>query len=53
MMERLQIIADYFGFLRQQKKWVLLPLVILLLIFGALIVLVESSPIVAFIYTVF
>ena len=53
IMKKLQIIVEYFEFLREQKKWWLFPVVILLLLFGGLVVLTESSPLVAFIYTIF
>jgi len=52
-MEKLRIIAEYFEFLTRQKKWWLLPIVILLLLFGVLVVFTESSPLAAFIYTIF
>jgi hypothetical protein len=52
-MEKLRIIAEYFEFLRQQKKWWLLPIVILLLLLGVLVIFTESSPLAAFIYTIF
>jgi len=52
-MEKLRIIAEYFAFLREQKKWWLLPIVIVLLLFGALAIFTESSSLAAFIYTIF
>ena len=52
-METLRIIAEYFQFLRQQKKWWLLPIVILLLLLGVFVTFTESSPLAAFIYTIF
>jgi hypothetical protein len=52
-MEKLRIIAEYFEFLTRQKKWWLLPIVILLLLFGVLVIFTESSPLAAFIYTIF
>jgi hypothetical protein len=52
-MEKLRIIAEYLEFLMQQKKWWLLPIVILLLLFGVLVIFTESSPLAAFIYTIF
>ena len=52
-MEKLRIIAEYFEFLTRQKKWWLLPIVILLLLFGVLVIFTENSPLAAFIYTIF
>jgi len=52
-MQKLQIIAEYFRFLRQQKKWWMLPMVTLLLVLGLLMLFAQSSPLAPFIYTVF
>ena len=46
-------IADFWGFLKERKKWWLLPMVLVLLLFGALIVLTSGSAIAPFIYTLF
>jgi hypothetical protein len=47
------IIREFWGFLKQNKKWWLLPLVLTLLIFGVLIFLSSSSGLAPFIYTLF
>jgi len=47
------IIAEMWGFLLNQKKFWLFPIVIILAIFGALIVLSQGSAIAPFIYTLF
>lgn len=52
-MERLEIIAAYLQFLRQQKKWWMFPMVILLMLLGMLVGLTQGSPLAPFIYTVF
>ena len=52
-MSKLRIIGDYFSFLRQQKKWWLLPIAIALVVFGALIVLSQGSALAPFIYALF
>jgi len=44
---------DLYGFLRARKKFWLLPMMIVLLLFGALVVLGEGSALAPFIYTVF
>jgi len=46
-------LKDLWGFLRERKKFWLLPIIIVLLFFGALIVLTSGSAIAPFIYTVF
>jgi len=44
---------DLWGFLKERKKWWLLPMVLVLLLFGALIVLTSGSAVAPFIYTLF
>jgi competence protein ComGC len=46
-------ISDLWGFLKERKKWWLLPMVIVLLLFGVLIVMTSGSAIAPFIYTLF
>lgn len=45
-------LAETWAFLRENKKWWLLPIVAVLLIFGVL-VLLSSSAVAPFIYTLF
>ncbi len=52
-MGKAAIIAQYFEFLRHNKKWWLLPIVLLLVLLGALIVLTQTSALAPFIYTLF
>jgi hypothetical protein len=47
------IIRELWTFLRVRKKFWLLPIVSLMLLFGALLVLAQSSAIAPFIYTLF
>lgn len=47
------IIIEFWEFLRVRKKWWLTPIVVMLLLLGALIVLTEGSAIAPFIYTLF
>ena len=49
----MEFIKDLWGFLRERKKFWLLPLIVILLVFGALIVLTAGSAIAPFIYTLF
>jgi Family of unknown function (DUF5989) len=44
---------DLWGFLRQRKKFWLLPLISTLLVFGVLIALASGSAIAPFIYSLF
>ena len=43
----------FFQFLRQEKKYWLLPIVIVFVLFGLLIVFSQSSAVAPFIYTLF
>ena len=49
----MEFIKDLWGFLNQRKKFWLLPLIAVLLVFGALIILTAGSAIAPFIYTLF
>lgn len=49
----MEFLQDLWGFLKQRKKFWLLPLILVLLVFGVLIVLTSGSAIAPFIYTLF
>jgi len=49
----MEFLRDLWGFLKERKKFWLLPLIVILLVFGALIVLTSGSAIAPFIYTLF
>lgn len=46
-------LSKIWAFLRVRKKWWLAPIVIVLMLLGALIILTEGSAIAPFIYTLF
>lgn len=52
-MPNQSIISEFWEFLRYRKKYWLLPIVIVLLLLGALIVFTESSAVAPFIYALF
>ncbi len=52
-MSKLSVIKEFWEFLRVRKKWWLLPIVVFLLVLGALIVFAEGSAVAPFIYTLF
>ena len=52
-MSKLSTIFDFFAFLKVNKKWWLFPIVIFLLLLGALIILTQGSAVAPFIYTLF
>jgi hypothetical protein len=47
------ILQELWVFLRVRKKYWLLPIVLMLAVFGALIVLTQGSAVAPFIYTLF
>ncbi len=49
----MDFLLDLWGFLRVRKKYWLLPIILSLVLFGALIVFASGSPIAPFIYTLF
>ena len=49
----LDLIKDLWGFMRVRKKFWLAPIIIVMLLLGALIVLSQGSAIAPFIYTLF
>jgi hypothetical protein len=48
----MEILKDMWMFLRERKKWWLLPMIVLLLLMGVLI-LTSGSAVAPFIYTLF
>ncbi len=49
----ISFIREFWGFIRQRKKYWLLPVFIMMAIFGALIVLTKGSVVAPFIYAIF
>jgi hypothetical protein len=47
------LVKELFAYMRARKKWWLLPVLIVLLVFGGLLILAQGSAIGPFIYTVF
>ena len=49
----IEFIKEFWEFLTVRKKYWLLPILLILLLFGGLIVLSQGSAIAPFIYTIF
>ena len=49
----MDFLKEFWEFLRFRKKYWLLPIIIVLVIFGGLIILSQGSAIAPFIYTIF
>lgn len=52
-MSKYLLAVEFWDFLRQNKKLWLLPIVVLLLLLGALLVFAQTSALAPFIYTIF
>lgn len=49
----MEFVRDLWDFLKVRKKFWLLPIILVLLLFGVLIVLTSGSAVAPFIYTLF
>lgn len=49
----MEFLKDLWGFLRHRKKFWLLPIILVLLVFGVLIVMTSGTAIAPFIYAIF
>jgi hypothetical protein len=47
------LIIELWAFMRSRKKYWLLPILIALALFGALIVIAQGSSVAPFVYTIF
>ena len=52
-MGKLGILKEFLDFLKASKKWWLTPIVVILVLVGALIVFSQGSALAPFIYTLF
>jgi hypothetical protein len=51
--DKLSIFHELWLFMRQRKKWLIGPIIFVLVLLGILIVLTEGSALAPFIYTLF
>jgi hypothetical protein len=49
----LDLLKDLWGFMRARKKFWLAPIILIMLLLGALIVIAQGSAFAPFIYTLF
>jgi hypothetical protein len=52
-MAKSRVLTEFWQFLKQEKKYWLMPIVIVFVLFGLLIVFSQSSAVAPFIYTLF
>jgi hypothetical protein len=48
-----EFLSELWAFMRERKKFWMLPILVVLLLFGTLIVLTQGSAVAPFIYTLF
>jgi hypothetical protein len=49
----IDLLMDLWGFMKERKKFWLAPIIIVMLLLGALLVLTQGSAVAPFIYTLF
>ncbi len=47
------LLAEFWAFLNERKKWWLAPIIIVMVAVGALLVFAQGSALAPFIYTIF
>jgi len=47
------LVSEFWQFLKVRKKWWLLPIVVVMVMVGALLVFAQGSALAPFIYTIF
>ena len=52
-MSKGRVLSEFWAFLKQEKKYWLMPIVVVFILFGLLIVFSQSSAVAPFIYTLF
>jgi len=52
-VSKMGILGELFAFLWQRKRWWLIPMVVVLVLFAMLLVFAQGSVIAPFIYTLF
>jgi hypothetical protein len=52
-MGKASIVAELWQFLKQRKKWWLLPIIIFLVLIGGLLIMSQGSALAPFIYSIF
>lgn len=49
----MEFLSEFWAFLRVRKKYWLLPVIVMMAVFGGLVVLSQGSAVAPFIYTIF
>ena len=49
----MSFLSELWAFMRERKKYWMIPILVMMVIFGGLIVLVQGTAVAPFIYTIF
>ena len=49
----MSLVREFWLFMKERKKWWLLPIVVVMVLVGALLVFAQGSALAPFIYTIF
>lgn len=52
-MSRMNMVGEMWAFMRVRKKWWLGPIILVMMMVGALLVFAQGSALAPFIYTIF
>jgi hypothetical protein len=52
-MARTSLVGEFWAYLKERKKWWLLPIIVVMVLIGALLVFAQGSALAPFIYTIF
>jgi len=49
----MSLVREFWLFMKERKKWWLLPIIVVMVLVGALLVFAQGSALAPFIYTIF
>jgi len=49
----MSLMSELWGFMKERKKWWLLPVILVMVVIGTLLVFAQGSALAPFIYTIF
>jgi hypothetical protein len=52
-MSTTSLVGEFWAFMRTRKKWWLMPIIVVMVLVGALLVFAQGSALAPFIYTIF
>lgn len=52
-MRKYTLLGDFIAFIKHEKKWWMIPLIVVLLVVGVLILFASSTPLAPFLYPLF